>query len=134
MFFHDFGEKRSIFRKVLKPWGGWGWGLVNRPRPCQHQCPIVLVHEPKRMQELVHGHNQPLVEAGRVQVHCLVPPNHPKLAFALRAWIDGHKVWTFGFSRDKGDTGEQVGEVVHRLPRQDSQLCEKYLCWFESKW
>ena len=103
------------------------WHL-NRPRPCQHQCPIVLVHEPKRMHELVHGHDQTSVEAGGVQVHCLVPPYHPKLAFALRAWIDGHIVGALSFGRDKGHAGEQAGEVVHGLPRPVLQLCRKYSC------
>ena len=55
--------------------------LVNRPRPCQHQCPIVLVHEPKRMQELVHGHDQTSVEAGGVQVHHLDKLAHTNFDF-----------------------------------------------------
>ena len=103
--------------------------LVTKPRPCQHQCPIVFVHEPKRMQELVHGHDQTSVEAGGVQVHWLVPSSHPYLASALYAGIDSDKVGAPGFRRDKGDAGEHVGEVVHRIPCLDLQLCEKYLCW-----
>ena len=61
----------------------------------------MLVHEPKRMHELVHGHNQPSVEAGGVQMHCLVPTSHTQLAFALRPWIDGDVVGALGFGRDK---------------------------------
>ena len=102
--------------------------LLDRPRPCQHQCPIVLVHEPKRMHELVHGHDQTSVEAGGVQEHCLVPSSHAQLAFALGAWIDGDVVGALGCGRDKGDAREQVGEVVHRLPCQVSQSWKKYLC------
>ena len=70
------------------------------------------------MQELVHGHDQTSVEAGGVQVHCLVASSHAQLAFALGAWVDGDVVGALGFGRDKGDTGEDVGEVVHRLPCQ----------------
>ena len=104
---------------------------MKRPRPCQHQCPIVLVHEPKRMQKLVHGHDQTSVEAGGVQVHCLVPTSHTKLAFALGAWIDGDVVGALWYGRDKGDAREHVGEVVHRLPCQVLQSWEKYLCVYQ---
>ena len=69
------------------------------------------------MHELVHGHDQTSVEAGGVQVHCLVPASHTQLAFALGARIDGDVVGALGFRRDKGDAGEHVGEVIHRLPR-----------------
>ena len=31
----------------------------------------------------------------------------------------------------EGDAGEQVGDVVHRLDHQDSQICEKCLCQYE---
>ena len=88
----------------------------------------MLVHEPKRMHELVHGHDQTSVEAGGVQVHCLVPSSHTQLAFALRAWIDRHVVGALSFGRDKGHAGEQAGEVVHGLPRPVLQLCRKYSC------
>ena len=87
------------------------------------------MHEPKRMQELVHGHDQTAVEAGGVQVHCLVPSSHPYLASALGAWINSDKVGAPGFRRDKGDAGEHVGEVVHCVSRQGLQVCEKYVCW-----
>ena len=59
-------------------------------RPCQHQCPIVLVHEAKRMQQLVHGHNQARGEAARVQVKQLLPSLHtwiPVLGLSLVAWL-----------------------------------------------
>ena len=52
---------------------------VKRPRPCQHQCPIVLVHEAKRMHEFVHGHNQPVGKAGGVHEEQLLSPSHTKL-------------------------------------------------------
>ena len=78
------------------------------------------------MQELVHGHDQTSVEAGGVQVHCLVPSSHTNLAFALGAWVDGDIVGALGCGRDKGDAGEHVGEVVHRIPRLVLQVCEKY--------
>ena len=67
------------------------WTMLGQPwRPCQHQCPIVLVHEAKRMQELVHGHNQPRGEAARVQVKQLLPSLHtwtPVLGLSLVVWL-----------------------------------------------
>ena len=88
------------------------------------------MHEPKRMHELVHGTNQVvvIVKASGVQVNFLVPSSHAQLAFALGAWVDGDVVGALGCGRDKGDAGEQVGEVVHRIPCQVSQSWKKYLC------
>jgi len=51
----------------------------HKSESCQHQCPIVLVQEAKRMHELVHGHNQPVVKAARVQVEQLLSTSHTKL-------------------------------------------------------
>ena len=86
------------------------------------------MHEPKRMHELVHGTNQVvvIVKASGVQVNFLVPSSHTNLAFALGAWIDSDKVGAVGYGREKGDAGEHVGEVIHRLPCLDLQVCEKY--------
>ena len=122
------------FKNHRKPFWIYPESLVSIKRLCQHQCPIVLVHEPKRMHELVHGHDHPSVKAGGVQVHWLVPASHSDLALALCAWIDSHKVRAPGFCRHKGDAGEHVSEVVHRLPCQNLQSCEKCLCWFKSEW
>ena len=78
-----------IFSKYIWTTHGQPW------RPYQHQCPIVLVHEAKRMQQLVHGHNQARGEAARVQVKQLLPSLHtwtPLLGISLVAWL------TFGLS------------------------------------
>ena len=81
------------------------------------------------MQELVHGHDQPPAKAARVQVHGLVPTRHTQLAFAVLPGIDRDVVGALGLGGDKGDAGgEEVGQVVHRLPCQVLQLCEKYSC------
>ena len=86
------------------------------------------------MQELVHGHDQPPAKAARVQVHGLVPTRHTQLAFAVLPGIDRDVVGALGLGGDKGDAGgEEVGQVVHRLPGQVLQLCEKYSCC-ENKW
>ena len=103
----------------------------------------MLVHEPKRMHELVHGHDQTVAKAARVQVHhldklacltliwicqnkksdtCLLPSPHPQLASAIPTWVDRHEVWTGGGGQLEGDAREQVGDVVHRLPRQVPQV------------
>ena len=42
--------------------------------------------------------------------------------YTICAWIDGHVVGALHFCRDKGDAGEKVGEVVHRLPCLVSQI------------
>ena len=54
---------------------------------CQHQCPIVLVHEAEGVHQLVHGHNQTVVEAARVQQEHLLSASHAKLAWAVWTWI-----------------------------------------------
>ena len=38
------------------------------------------------------------------------------------AWVDGHVVGALHFCRDKGDAGEEVRDVVHRLPCKVSQI------------
>ena len=40
----------------------------------------------------------------------------------LCAWVDGHVVGALHFCRDEGDAGEEVGDVVHRLPCLVSQI------------
>ena len=92
----------------------------------------MLVHEPKRMHELVHGHDQTSVEAGGVQIHCLVPASHTKLAFALGAWIDGDVVGALRLGGDEGDAGgEEVGEVVHGLDCFGLQIYKRLLDHFK---
>ena len=85
----------------------------------------MLVHEPKRMQEFMHGHNQPVAKAPRVQVHHLLSASHAQLTLALGARVDCHVVGTGAVGRHKGDTGTQLGDIVHRLSGQDPQLTEK---------
>ena len=38
------------------------------------------------------------------------------------AWVDGHVVGALHFCRDEGDAGEEVGDIVHRLPCKVSQI------------
>ena len=38
------------------------------------------------------------------------------------AWVDGHIVGALHFCRDEGDAGEEVGDIVHRLPCSVSQI------------
>ena len=109
----------AILEKCLD----WLW---NRPRPCQHQCPIVLVHEPKRMHELVHGHNQPSVEAAGVHVEQLLPAPHTHLARAGWTAVYGHKIAAGAVGWHKGDAGGQLGDVVHRLPHPCHQVTRIY--------
>ena len=108
----------------------------------------MLVHKSQGVHQLVHRHNQPSFKASRVQVHCLVAPSHAKFTCALGAWVDGiwdvwyicawvdgiwgiwylcawvdgHVVGALHFCRDEGDAGEEVGDVVHRLPCLVSQI------------
>ena len=42
--------------------------------------------------------------------------------YTICAWIDGHVVGALHFCRDEGDAGEEVGDVVHRLPCKVSQI------------
>ena len=82
----------------------------------------MLVHEPKRMHELVHGHDQPLTKAGGVEVHRLLPTSHPQLAFAvlaMRVYCDIVGARAGGWL--KRDTWDQLGDVVHCLPHQCPQ-------------
>ena len=95
---------------------------MEKPRSCQHQCPIVLVHEAERMHQLVHGHNQTVVEAAGVHVEQLLPAPHTHLARASRAAVDGHEVAAGAVGRDEGDAGVQIGDVVHRLSHPVHQV------------
>ena len=95
---------------------------MEKPRSCQHQCPIVLVHEAERMHQLVHGHNQTVVEAAGVHVEQLLPAPHTHLARTSRATVDGDKVAAGAVGRDEGDAGGQLGDVVHRLSHQSHQV------------
>ena len=74
--------------------------------PCQHRCPIVLVHKSKGVHQLVHWHDQPSFEASRVQVDRLVASSHAEFALALCARVDCNKVGTLGLRWHKLDTGE----------------------------
>ena len=96
--------------------------LVKIPRPCQHQCPIVLVHEAKRTHQQLHRHNQPLPEAVRVHEEQLLPSPHTHLARTVRATVDCHKVDAGVVGRQKGDAGGQLGDVVHCLPHPFPQF------------
>ena len=95
---------------------------MEKPRSCQHQCPIVLVHEAERMHQLVHGHNQTVVEAAGVHVEQLLPAPHTHLARTSWATVDGHEVAAGAVGRDEGDAGVQIGDVVHRLPHQGLEV------------
>ena len=101
---------------------------MERPRSCQHQCPIVLVHEAKRVHQLMHGHNQTVVEAAGVHVEQLLPAPHTHLARTSRATVDGHKVAAGAVGRDKGDARVQLGDVIHGLPHQGHQVPGDLLC------
>ena len=89
--------------------------LGVKTEPCQHRCPIVLVHKSQCVHQLVHWHDQPSFEAGRVQVDRLVASSHAEFALALGARVDRHEVGTLGLRWHKLDTGEKVGQVVHGL-------------------
>ena len=92
--------------------------LLERPRSCQHQCPIVLVHEAEGVHQLMHGHNQPVVEAARVQEEQLLPSPHTKLAGAFRTYLHTCTCTSdifFSRSRRKGRFGYCAGcYFVHR--------------------
>ena len=100
-------------------------------KPCQHQCPIVLMNEAKRVHQLMYRLDQPISETFRVHAQLLSPTSHPKMAGTLSLWVDCHIVGAVLLSGLEGDAGEQVGDVVHRLDHQDSQICEKCLCQYE---
>ena len=100
-------------------------------KPCQHQCPIVLMDEAKRVHQLMYRLDQPISETFRVHAQLLSPASHPKMAGTLSLWVDCHIVGAVFLSRLEGDAGEQVGDVVHRLNHQDSQICEKWLFEYE---
>ena len=57
----------------------------------------MLVHEPKRVHQLMHELGQPFVEALRVQADYLGAPFHPPLAFALCSRVYDHVVGTWDF-------------------------------------
>ena len=75
----------------------------------------MLVHEPKRVHELVHRSRQPLEEASRVEENGLVPASHTQLAFALGARVYGHvvRVRVGQVEWDEFDTRSCLGDVVH---------------------
>ena len=85
---------------------GWLTIVEIQAGPCQHQCPIVLVHEAESVHKLMDWHNQASLKAARVQIDCPLPASHSKLAFALGARVDRHKVRALGLCWDKGDAGE----------------------------
>ena len=99
--------------------------------PCQHRCPIVLVHKSKCVHQLVHRHDQPSLEAGGVQVDRLVASSHAELALALGARVDRHEVGTLGLRWHKLDTGEEVGQVVHGLDCFGLQIYKRLLDHFK---
>ena len=44
------------------------YSLEVKTEPCQHRCPIVLVHKSECVHQLVHGHDQASLEAGGVEM------------------------------------------------------------------
>ena len=72
----------------------------------------MLVHEAERMHQLVHGHNQTVVEAAGVHVEQLLPAPHTHLAGTILARYDHHKVRAGADGRDKGDAGGQPAPPV----------------------
>ena len=56
--------------------------------------PVLLVHEPQSMEELVHELQQTVMrgEAFRVQEHLLLSTYHPQVALAARASLYHHVV------------------------------------------
>ena len=101
--------------------------LGVKTEPCQHRCPIVLVHKSQCVHQLVHGHDQASLEAGGVQVDRLVASSHAELALALSARVDCHKVGALRLRWHKLDTGEEVGQVVHGLDCFGLQIYKRLL-------
>ena len=101
--------------------------LWVKTEPCQHRCPIVLVHKSQCVHQFVHRHDQPSLETGGVQVERLVASSHAELALALGARVDRHQVGTLGLRWHKLDTGEEVGEVVHGLDCFGLQIYKRLL-------
>ena len=82
----------------------------------------MLVHEAEGVHQLVHGHNQTVVEAAGVHVEQLLPAPHTHLARTSWATVDGDEVAAGAVGRDEGDTGGQRGDVVHRLSHPVHQV------------
>ena len=78
--------------------------------------PGVLVHEPQRMEELVHGRHQAVVETSRVEEDVLLPTFHTQVAGAVCAVDYGDEVDGPGQCWHEGDAGNSVGDQVHRFP------------------
>ena len=86
----------------------------------------MLVHEPKRVHQLVHGSLQAIVEAAQVQVDFLGASSHSPLAFALGSRVNDDVVGTSNllavcwFEFDAGDISSDVVHSFHQLSPQRS--------------
>ena len=79
--------------------------------------PVLLVHEPQSMEELVHQQQQAVLlgEALGVQENALLPTYHTQLALAARPRMDRHKVVGGFCFWSEGDARHLLLHIVHRL-------------------